>query len=434
MSTKQVIVTYAQLQDAFHTDPAQLQDAVYRSADQAAGGDSQQRAQLIAAWNEAVSELQKSDQGNVMSTAQHPIASRLQTLIADKAAEAGQVVASRGDHAVASGDEEPTISPGVLEVKFDNEDLAGWLLMSWKLIFRPEKHQWIAPPVAPEPIADDARIAVFADWGTGMYGAPTIARSIRRMDRCDVVLHLGDTYYSGSDGEIHDRLVGDWPVRGGASISRSLNGNHEMYSGGQGYFAALSDFFHQPASCFAMQNANWILGCLDTAYVDYDIGDDQLAWLKATVEAAGSRKLILFSHHQPFSQLDSQGPKLQVALHELLNSQRIHGWFWGHEHRLVLYEPHATWGFKGRCVGNGGFPAFRDQLTATPSSVYEWVNLKTAPHAPAAKLLDGPNLWIPEDSMRYSPHGFLTLDFDGDKVWETYYTPDKIALTPRMQL
>jgi len=57
MSTKQVIVTYAQLQDAFHTDPAQLQDAVYRSADQAAGGDSQQRAQLIAAWNEAVSEL-----------------------------------------------------------------------------------------------------------------------------------------------------------------------------------------------------------------------------------------------------------------------------------------------------------------------------------------------------------------------------------------
>ena len=37
MSTKQVIVTYAQLQDAFHTDPAQLQDAVYRSADQAAG-------------------------------------------------------------------------------------------------------------------------------------------------------------------------------------------------------------------------------------------------------------------------------------------------------------------------------------------------------------------------------------------------------------
>lgn len=210
--------------------------------------------------------------------------------------------------------------------------------------------------------------------------------------------------------------------------------NHEMYSGGHGYFGALASFFQQPASCFAMQNSNWILACLDTAYVDFDIDDTQVAWPQAVVAAAGNRKLILFSHHQPFSQLDSQGPKIQAALHDLLNKQRIHAWFWGHEHRLALYEPHTTWGFKGRCVGNGGFPAFRDELTTTPSPVYQWINLKTAPHAPAAKLLDGPNLWISEDPMRYSPHGFLTLDFDGDQVWETYYTPDKIALTPRMQL
>jgi len=32
--------------------------------------------------------------------------------------------------------------------------------------------------------------------------------------------------------------------------------------------------------------------------------------------------------------------------------------------------------------------------------------------------------------MRYSPHGFVTLEFDGDNAWETYYTPDHIALTP----
>ncbi len=114
------------LQDAFHKDPAQLQDAVYRSANQAANGDPKERAHLIAAWNEAVSALQKADQGDVMSTAQDPIASWLQTLIAAKSAEAGQLVRARGDQPVISGAQEPSLSPGVLEVKFDNEDLAGW--------------------------------------------------------------------------------------------------------------------------------------------------------------------------------------------------------------------------------------------------------------------------------------------------------------------
>ncbi|HEY2013594.1 MAG TPA: hypothetical protein VGH38_08850, partial [Bryobacteraceae bacterium] len=100
----------------------------------------------------------------------------------------------------------------------------------------------------------------------------------------------------------------------------------------------------------------------------------------------------------------------------------------------VLYEPHPRWGFKGRCVGNGGFPAFRDELTTTPSTVYQWVNMPPAPHAPGAKVLDGPNLWIPEDPMEFSPHGFLTLDFNGPDVLETYYVPNKIAVTAKMPL
>jgi Calcineurin-like phosphoesterase len=434
MSTAPIVVTYARLQEAFQKDPAQLQDAVFRSATQAANGDTQERAQLIAAWNQAVSALQQADQGNVMSTAQDPIASRLQTMIAAKSAEHGKLGDMPGSGAGKDDADGEPAPPSVLEVKFDNEDLAGWLSMSWKLIFKPAKAPWRAPSAVPEPLADDARVAVFADWGTGLYGAPRIAKSIQALDRCDVVLHLGDTYYSGSNDEIHDRLVGTWPTRNGGTRHRSLNGNHEMYSGGQGYFQALDDFFHQSASCFAMQNDRWILACLDSSYMDYALDGPQVAWLEAIVAAAGTRKLILFSHHQPFSQLDSQGPKLQVALDRLLNSQRIHAWYWGHEHRLVLYEPHSTWGLKGRCVGNGGFPAFRDKVTATPSATYEWVTLKTAPHAPAARLLDGPNPWVTDDPQRYSPHGFLTLDFVDDQVLETYYVPDGVAVAARAVL
>lgn len=434
MSTKNIVVPYSKLQQAFHTDPGKLSEAVYQSADQAANGDATERAQLIAAWNNAVSALQKADQAGVMSTAQNDIASRLQSLIAAKAAEAGQLVTTRSDLPVVTPSGSHSFSPGVREVRFDNEDLVGWLGMAWKLIFKPDKHAWMVPPAVAEEIADDARIAVFADWASGLYGAPAIAKSIAALDRCDVALHLGDTYYSGSDDEIRERLVGDWPVRSGNTVNRSLNGNHEMYSGGAGYFSALGTFFKQPASCFAMQNSNWVLACLDTAYVDFDLDPAQVTWLKSIVSAAGNRKLILFSHHQPFSQLDLQGPKLQVALADLLNAGRIHAWFWGHEHRLVLYDAHPQWGFKGRCVGNGGFPAFRDNLTSSPSHFYVWVTLPPAPHAPSARVLDGPNLWIPEDPMRYSPHGFMTLDFDGEKVLETYYTPDKIAYTPRMPL
>jgi hypothetical protein len=184
-----------------------------------------------------------------------------------------------------------------------------------------------------------------------------------------------------------------------------------------------------------MQNSNWILVCLDTAYKDFDLDGPQVAWLKSIVDAAGARKLLLFSHHQPFSQLDAQGPNIQRALADILSKQRIHAWFWGHEHRLVLYEPHSTWGFKGRCIGHGGFPAFRDNLTDPPSDSYVWINLTAqSSGVPAAKLLDGPNLWVTEDTKRYSPHGFVTLEFDGDQAWETYYTPNHIALTPRTQL
>jgi hypothetical protein len=144
------------------------------------------------------------------------------------------------------------------------------------------------------------------------------------------------------------------------------------------------------------------------------LDEKQVAWVKSIVNAAGSRKLILFSHHQPFSQLDDQGPNLQKALADLLNTQRIHAWFWGHEHRLVIYNAHCTWGLKGRCIGHGGFPGFRDDLPCAQGNVYHWFILPEQPHVPGARL--------------FSPHGYVVLDFDGDTVWETYRVPNNIGI------
>jgi hypothetical protein len=413
-----------------------MHSAVEAAAGQAAGGDPAEQQRLIAAWHNAVGLLsqdakpilKKGLQGNaILHTPQNDMASRLQTLLAKQATAAGQVQTVEPPQTI----EIPTgnsFTLGVLSVKFDNADIAGWLQVAPELIFKPPKADWIEPPPVPQPIADNARIALFADWGTGLYGAPAINKCIENLDRCDVVLHLGDTYYSGEGDEIRDRLVGNWPKRPAGTINRSLNGNHEMYSGGKGYFQALSSFFQQPASCFALQNSNWILICLDTAYNDFNLDEKQVAWVKGIVKAAGNRKLILFTHHQPFSQLDDQGPNLQIALADLLNTQRIHAWFWGHEHRLVLYDPHPTWGFKGRCIGHGGFPAFRDDLPDADGNVYQWLILPALPQAPRAQLLDGPNFWIPQDPEGFSPHGFVVLDFDGGTVWETYRVPNNIGL------
>jgi hypothetical protein len=436
MPIGQTVVPYATFQEAFQNNPDQMNSAVEAATGQAAAGDPAEQQRMIAAWHNAIGVLsqdaapvlKKGDQGNaILHTPQNAMAARLQTLLAKQATAIGkmQTVQPPQTIQIPTGN---SFTLGVFAVKFDEDDIAGWLQMAPELIFKPPKADWIDPPPAPQIIPDNARIALFADWGTGLYGAPAIRQCIEGLDRCEVVLHLGDTYYSGEDDEIRDRLVGNWPNRPAGAINRSLNGNHEMYSGGKGYFEALSNFFEQPASCFAMQNSRWILVSLDTAYEDFDLADKQVAWVKSVVNAAGSRKLILFSHHQPFSQLDDQGPNLQVALAELLNSQRIYAWFWGHEHRLVLYDPHSTWGFKGRCIGHGGFPAFRDDLPDAHGNVYQWLILPAQPYAPKAQLLDGPNFWIPQDTEGFSPHGFVLLDFDGDTVWETYRVPNNIGL------
>jgi hypothetical protein len=437
MPVGQTVVSYAAIEEAFQKNPDQVNTAVQNAATAAAGGDPDQQQRLVAAWHDAVGSLaqdarpvlNKGDAGNaILHTPQNALASRLQTLVAKQANVVGKVQTILPAQTIALPSGGDSFSLGVLGVKFDNADLAGWLQMAPELLFKPPKAAWIDPPPAPQTIPDNARIAVFADWGTGLYGAPAITNCIQGLDRCDVVLHLGDTYYSGEDDEIRDRLVGEWPKRPNGTLNRALNGNHEMYSGGKGYFQALTTFFQQPASCFALQNSQWILICMDTAYEDFDLDPKQVAWIQATAAAAGTRKLILFSHHQPFSQLDSQGPNLQVALADLLNAQRIHAWYWGHEHRLVLYDPHPKWGFKGRCIGNGGFPGFRDDLPDAHGSLYQWLTLPAQPQAPQARLFDGPNFWVTQDPEGFSPHGYLVLDFDGDTVWETYRVPNNIGV------
>ena len=283
----------------------------------------------------------------------------------------------------------------------------------------------------PQSFPDRGRIAVLGDWATGLYGAPEISKAVRDdPDPFGLLLHLGDVYYSGNDKEIKQRFLDRWPVRPEA-LSRALNSNHEMYSGGEPYFKKTLPTFGQEASYFAFQNKHWLLVGLDVAYRDHAIDDEQVTWLEGLLAQAGSRKVILFSHHQLFSHFASQGTKLftHPGFGAILRSKRIFAWSWGHEHRCSIFEaPDQTFGLLARCIGHGGMPQGRDRTRGLPQATEpayaraEWrrspAQIVEGNPLPSAVILDGRNELITKEEDKFSPHGYAVLTLDGPVLTE----------------
>lgn len=348
---------------------------------------------------------------DVLAAPADAMTARFQSFVAEQARQSGQV--------------EPLL-PGGHAVKFSRDEWAKWAFEFVRAWITKEwnPHGFLPPPAAPEQADDQLRLALFSDWGTGLYGAPHISEAIANEARAaDYVIHLGDVYYTGFDNEIALNLVADWP-KGGA-VGRALNGNHEMYSGGGGYFSKALPALAQPSSVFAIQNNSWLVVGLDSAYDDWDLGQGQVNWLNTLLAQAGSRRLVLLTHHQPFSNTSSeQGPKLQAKLAQLLHDQRIFAWYWGHEHICAIYDKHPLWSVHGRCIGNGGMPEVRkDYRTLPAEKTAEGVGFYRLPGVgmnPSCLALDGPNEWIIGHEEKYVAHGYLTIDINGGHLTETY--------------
>jgi hypothetical protein len=146
-----------------------------------------------------------------------------------------------------------------LEVKFDEHDIAGWFLSLFDWLKQFRKRKLLSPPMRSTTLPPEARMALFADWGTGLYGAPVVSRSIRTLPGAlDLVWHLGDVYYAGTKKEEKKRFLDLWPSRDRA-LNRACNSNHEMYSGGEGFFDLAIPFTKQQSSYFALENDRWLL-------------------------------------------------------------------------------------------------------------------------------------------------------------------------------
>lgn len=305
--------------------------------------------------------------------------------------------------------------------KYDSGDL-GWSVV---LLARLEerlkgKHAFVHSPdftVFRYDLPDSAGVALFADWATGEAPALTVKSAIEKQSP-DYTIHLGDTYYAGFGDEISHNLVSCWPGKVQYGKSFTLNGNHEMYSGGGAYFNILALFGH-PASYFNLGNQHWRLIALDTSYAERagdvpnvpasswgELVDPQTDWLRAQIAHAKSfnppAKVILLTHHQLFSAFDGDalGKYLLPAVKPLLDAGDIYAWFWGHEHRAIVYDQNETYNVRARCIGHGGFPYPPD--SATP------------PH------LEFPILWRekrPEPGNAwYGMRGFAMMRFTGAEV------------------
>ncbi len=316
-----------------------------------------------------------------------------------------------------------------LEVMYDEHDLLGWgksFFTWWRRLFG--KHDWVVAPPDPQEIGDHQRIAILGDWGSGRYGAPVCSRSIDDTNPAyDMAVHLGDVYYSGTEKEIDRNFLALWPNT--VPLSRACNSNHEMYTGGEAYFTKTLNIFDQPrgSSNFALANDNWLLIGLDTAYTDHDIEPVQLNWVRGLLEQRAGRRVVLFSHHQPFSEFEQGGDALQASLSRVCSDGDVFAWYWGHEHRCTLYDKHPTWGY-GRCAGHSGFPYFRDDVSGFPRerSVADggtWYRIPTR-RSPGGIVLDGANPYVTDHEDEYGPHGYLSLELNGSALHERVHAAD----------
>ena len=183
MSTRRTLIDFSSLNANLERSSERVQEAVQEAAADIAPADDMERARLMAAFNNAIGQLKEENkEPGVMSSAENALAARIQTYLVEQALQ------SPGE----KGDVVP-VGSNADEVKFDNHDVLGWLPTGLRAIFRATPFPWRAPNPTAEAFGDKGRVALFSDWGTGLYGAPAIADSIKKEDPgFQLILHLGD--------------------------------------------------------------------------------------------------------------------------------------------------------------------------------------------------------------------------------------------------
>ena len=269
-------------------------------------------------------------------------------------------------------------------------------------------------------LAADARIGIIGDWGTGSSDARELLKQVAA-HRPSVVIHLGDIYYSGTPYECQTCFLDDCRrLLADGCLVFTLSGNHDMYSGGHGYYW-LVDQLNQQASYFCIENEHWQFLAMDTGYHDFNpwsvndnvtyLTDQEIAWNLWKIQERGSRKTVLLSHHQLFSTFEPIG-RTYINDHLLGQFQpvldKIAIWFWGHEHRLDFYDAYQGLS-RGRCLG----------CSAVPTEVAADYYSQQFPEVPL--LPDAKEVRLTEMKNGTYSHAYAVMSLAGPDATISYY-------------
>ena len=343
---------------------------------------------------------------------------------------------------------------------------------AWRLTSRQQpyiNYQDIGDFVIEQCFPDNATIAVIGDWGTGTNAALVLLQQIAQNFQADVLIHLGDIYYSGLPSECDSHFTAlinkAWPDAGSKPkpLVFTLDGNHDRYAGSNGgYYDLIKSLNHaagkpQPNSYFAIRNNFWQFVAMDTSYYDSDpsttasgasltrLVDQEIPWhidkirnsganVDKAVNPGGARGTVLLSHHQlySFAGLGKNAGGQMLAVNSNLVSSfstvfnLIDLWLWGHEHNLCIFEPYSNGPGqplpKGRCVGASAVPMYLAQKPVSPANLVVPAGVNGPP-----QIVKGTSLG---DNGTVFNYCYAIMRLEGPKLSIDYYQVDSTDYQP----
>lgn len=340
----------------------------------------------------------------------------------------------------------------------------GWFVAFLNLVETVLNNLWYSgaqfPTTVPPVISLTGRlpntvtIAILGDCGTGDKTYQGIMNQITHMNP-DYVVHVGDVYYAGtpmatspngtyyfSPGEEQNNLLSAWTsLFNGRSFT--LNSNHEMYTGANGYFydalgavggGAITPFKAQAgSSCFALQYGGWTILGLDTAYM----GSTTDAFMTGSIGGAGGtqgkwisglkpdpKKTIVLTHHNGFEFDCTAVSPLWGEINGALSGDP-YAWYWGHAHNGIAYKAPIT------IPPNGKLPGL------TTNTFTRCLGHAALPYGPASALNGKPTVWVasnlqpPPSNQLYNGFAVLTFTVNNANqltgISESFYDLSKTA-------
>jgi hypothetical protein len=295
----------------------------------------------------------------------------------------------------------PPIDIDPNNLKFERDgDALGWVLFAgyyWihsrsqdrpKAPFRRHSTERTFVYNLPEPPLD---IALFSDFGTGLYTSLYIAQQIKE-GRFPYAIHLGDVYYAGRKEEFETNL--SKPLEGILEDTRffTMNANHEMLSDGYAYFEyidtkkGLHPNQEQEGSYFCLRSNTFQIIGIDSDYFEEGRYREEFLrkWLEDALNhgRANNKTNILLTANEPYKYGDkSYRSGIYGDLKPFIDGDMIDLWFWGNTHYCALFDRGDEMKFIGSCIGHGGFPYIkREEGKETPAPL---LFLETEPRFPA---------------------------------------------------